>query len=302
MTNSQDMNVNNGANVVEQENAGNRESSVERENSISQMLPTGLSFLGNSRVASFVEGEAEEWALSAIRQAARLPIVRIKRDEFLRSAFARYVTPEQIENIVATTPALAGIESKVIDRVAASYIKSEARRVAGLSFLAGLPGGFALAAAVPADVAQYFAHLMRIEQQLAYLYGWDSFLSEDGQVTEETISRLIVLMGVMLGVSGAEGSVRAATRTMAQQGMVKYAKRRAVLQSIDQPVMKAVLGFIGKKLGEQATQKFAGKIIPVVGGVISGGMTFMSFKPAAYRLRDYLRSLPVAYSTELLAE
>lgn len=290
MTNSQDITVNNAATVEEQESA------------VAQMLPKGLGFLGNSRIVSFVEGEAEEWALSAIRQAARLPMVRIKRDEFLRSAFAQFVTAEQIENAVATTPALAGIESKVIDRVATSYINSEARRVAGLSFLAGLPGGFALAAAVPADVAQYFAHLMRIEQQLAYLYGWDSFLSEDGQVSEETISRLIVLMGVMLGVSGAEGAVRAATRTMAQHGMVKYARRRAVLQTIDQPVMNAVLGFIGKKLGEQATKKFAGKIIPIAGGVISGGMTYMSFKPSANRLRDYLQTLPAAQPADLTAE
>lgn len=261
-----------------------------------RFLPVGMA--KNSRVVNFVEEEADEWVMSAIRQAARLPMVRIKREEFLRSALTGHVSDEQLEEAVAQTPALAGVDLRVVDRIAKRLINAETRRVSALSFVAGLPGGFALAAAVPADVAQYFAHVMRLSQQLAYVYGWDSFLSQDDQVTEETVSRLIVLMGAMMGVSGAEGAVRAATKSMAQQGAVKYARRRAVFQSIDQPILNTVVSFISKKLGEHTTKKVVGKLIPLAGGVISGGMTYMSFKPSAKRLQDYLRSLPVAQLEE----
>ena len=55
---------------------------------------------------------------------------------------------------------------------------------------------------IPADLAQYFGHVMRVEQKLAYLYGWQSFLNEDDEVDDETVTRLVVLMGVMLEVGG----------------------------------------------------------------------------------------------------
>jgi hypothetical protein len=40
--------------------------------------------------------------------------------------------------------------------------------------------------------------------------------------------------------------------------------------------------------------KTVSKVVPVVGGAISGGLTYASFKPGAERLRKYLRSLPTS--------
>jgi hypothetical protein len=40
--------------------------------------------------------------------------------------------------------------------------------------------------------------------------------------------------------------------------------------------------------------KSVGKIIPIVGGVASGGLTFAFFKPMSIKLKKYLTTLPMA--------
>lgn len=40
--------------------------------------------------------------------------------------------------------------------------------------------------------------------------------------------------------------------------------------------------------------KSIGKAIPVVGAVVSGGLTFVGFKPITKRLQKYLITLPMA--------
>lgn len=58
--------------------------------------------------------------------------------------------------------------------------------------------------------------------------------------------------------------------------------------------MKKVLHFLGVNLTKQTFAKGASKIVPVVGGFVSGGITYASFKPGAERLRRYLRALPLS--------
>ena len=62
---------------------------------------------------------------------------------------------------------------------------------------------------------------MRVEQKLAYLYGWQSLLNEEGDVDDNTMNELLLLMGVMLGVEAAEKAVTAVATTLAQQSMAK---------------------------------------------------------------------------------
>ena len=48
-------------------------------------------------------------------------------------------------------------------------IGQDGRRTTALSFAAGIPGGLAMAATIPADVAQFFGMALRLAQELAYL-------------------------------------------------------------------------------------------------------------------------------------
>ncbi|MBK4852099.1 hypothetical protein CU002_2614 [Enterococcus faecium] len=52
--------------------------------------------------------------------------------------------------------------------------------------------------------------------------------------------------------------------------------------------MKKVLAIFGTKLTKATFAKGVSKVIPVVGGVLSGSMNYMTLKPMANRLKDEL--------------
>lgn len=60
------------------------------------------------------------------------------------------------------------------------------------------PGFIALPATVPADMAQYFGHMLRIAQKLAYLYSRPDLFSGDSDgVDDATKGVLTLFFGVM---------------------------------------------------------------------------------------------------------
>ncbi|WP_294160329.1 SHOCT domain-containing protein [uncultured Collinsella sp.] len=247
-----------------------------------------------TETVSTSEEEAEEFAKAIMQRAASLKVVKIQRDVFLRTEIKKRFPEIDADLAVDTTPAEAGISPVDLDRMAIDAIELETTKCAGLSFLAGIPGGLAMVGTVPADLAQYFAHVMRIEQKLAYIYGWQSFLNEDDEVDDETVMKLVVLMGVMMQVGGAANAVTAFASTTARKGIEKAIQKQALTKTIWYNPMKKVLRYLGVNLTKQTFAKTASKVVPVIGGAISGGMTYAAYKPGAERLRRYLRSLPIS--------
>lgn len=240
------------------------------------------------------EQDAEQFAYEIMKRAASLKVVKIDRGQFLRTTIKKYCPEVDASAAVETSPIEAGVSPRDLDEIALNVIDFETKKCAGLSFLAGIPGGVALAGTVPADLAQYFAHVMRVEQKLAYLYGWQSFLSPEDEVDDETLMKLIVLMGIMLEVGGVANSVTKFAADVAQKGIAKTIERQALTKTIFYTPMKNVLRVLGVNLTKQTFAKGVSKVVPVVGGVVSGGLTYASFKPGAERLRRYLRELPTS--------
>lgn len=238
--------------------------------------------------------EAEEFANKIIRHAASLNGVKIDREKFLRTELKKRCPKADIERALGSTLAEAGIPAKIIDQIAREAVSFETKKCAAISFASGIPGGAALAATVPADLAQYFVHVMRIEQKLAYVYGWQTFLDDNDEVDDETVMQLVVLMGVMMGVGSAASSISKFAVNVAQASVVKTIQRQALTKTMFYPVMKKVLRVLGVQLTKQTFAKTVGKVVPVVGGAVSGGLTYASLKPGAERLRKYLRALPVS--------
>ena len=246
------------------------------------------------------EEEAEEFAKAIMQRAASLKVVKINRGDFLRSEIKRRFPEIDADFAVETTPAETGIAPEDLDRMAIDVIDLETKKCAGLSFLADIPGGLAMVGTVPADLAQYFAHVMRIEQKLAYIYGWQTFLNEEDEVDDETVMKLVVLMGVMMQVGGAANAVTTFAANTARAGIEKAIQKQALTKTFWYNPMKKVLRYLGVNLTKQTFAKTASKVVPVIGGAISGGMTYMAYKPGAERLRRYLRSLPTSGIDETL--
>lgn len=240
------------------------------------------------------EQDAEQFAYEIMKRAASLKVVKIDRGEFLRTTLKKYCPEVDASMAVETSPIEAGVAPRDLDEFALNVIDFETKKCAGLSFLAGIPGGVALAGTVPADLAQYFAHVMRVEQKLAYLYGWQTFLNPEDEVDDETLMKLIVLMGIMLEVGGVANSVTKLAADVAQKSIAKTIERQALTKTFFYTPMKKVLRVLGVNLTKQTFAKGVSKVVPVVGGVVSGGLTYASFKPGAERLRRYLRELPTS--------
>jgi hypothetical protein len=167
-------------------------------------------------------------------------------------------------------------------------------KVTGISAVTGIPGGLAMAATIPADIAQFFGHVIRILQKLTYLYGWQELFHNDGDgLDDETTNKLILFIGVMFGVNAANVVIKKVAQSVALRAE-KVLMQKALTQGTIYPIVKRIAKIIGIKMSKEIFTKGVGKLVPVVGAVVSGGITFMSFKPMANRLQKYLITLPMA--------
>lgn len=226
-----------------------------------------------------------------LNTAAKLPGVRIDRAAYLRTAFKRHCTDTQIERAIAETPAAAGIPLNLLDEIANISIKYETSKVTGLSALSGLPGGFAMVGTVPADLAQYLGHMLRISQKLAYVYGWpDLFSEEDEELDEATESMLVLFVGVMFGVQMAQSGVTRVAAMIAAN-VAKKLPQKALTKGVLYPVVKRVAAHLGVSMTKKLFAGGVAKAIPVLGAVFSGGLTLSTFLPMSKRLQKHLASL-----------
>lgn len=99
-----------------------------------------------------------------LSSAAQLPGVNIDREKYLEGALKKSFSPEVISMAIETSPAAAGISPEELGAIADASIRYEATKVTALSAISGIPGGLAMMGTVPADLAQYFAHVLRICQ------------------------------------------------------------------------------------------------------------------------------------------
>ncbi|MDV2582171.1 hypothetical protein [Alkalibacillus haloalkaliphilus] len=235
----------------------------------------------------------EQYSYSVIKAAINLPGVKINREEFLRAQLKNYVKPEVVEEAIKSNPANAGIPTKTIDQIAHSVIKAETTRVTSISAAAGLPGGIAMMGTVPADVAQYFGHIIRVLQKQVYLYGWGEMYSSDESLDDETLNQLTLFLGVMFGVNAANSAISQLVKVAAPK-VEKDLSSRALTNGVVFPIVKKVATKLGYKMTKQVFARGVSKIVPVVGAVASGTITYTTFKPLTSRLQKYLKSLPIA--------
>jgi len=229
-----------------------------------------------------------------IRTAMGLPGIKIDRAKFLQRELSKYFDVSKVSMAIESNPAQAGIDAKDMERIAKACINNETARVSALSAAAGIKGGLAIAVTVPADTVQFFGHILRILQKLAYLYGWQEILTEeDNNLNDETSNELILFMGVMFGVNAANMAL-SKIALLAAQNVPKQLMRQALTKGTIYPIIKKVAAAIGVKMTKPILAKSVGKAIPLVGAFLSGGITFAIFKPMASRLKNFLSSLSPA--------
>ena len=219
----------------------------------------------------------------------KTPGVQIDRTKFLQKELFKNHPQEMIDQAIAGTPAKAGIPREEIDKIADEVINYERNCVSGISTVLGMPGGLAMAATIPADIIQYFGYTLRAAQKLLYLYGFPQIeIRDDGlNLDSETINQLTLCLGIMYGAAGAANAMKGIAKALAS-GVEKQILRKALTRGGLYPIVRNVAKWFGLKLTRKAFAGFFKNSIPVVGGIIGGGITFASFKPCCSRLKSVL--------------
>ena len=219
----------------------------------------------------------------------RIPGVHIDREEFLRKQFMKNYANDVIQDAVKFNPAHAGITVEEIDNIADQVIQYERNCVSGISLALGAPGGVAMVATLPTDIAQYYGYMLRAIQKLLYLYGFPEINVENGvNIDDETMNLITLCLGVMYGVEGSVASVKILSNALGK-GVEKKLLQKALTKGTFYPVVKKISRWFSVCMTKQVFAGFFRKAIPVVGGVVGGGITYLSFKPCCDNLK---KSLP----------
>jgi len=227
-----------------------------------------------------------------LNAAVRVPGVRVNRSDFLRKSLSKHFQQDVVSTAVEFNPARAGISTKELNKIAKSCINYETNKVTAISAAAGVPGGYAVFASVPADLTQYFAHVIRVLQKLIYLYGWKDIFDEDDGIDDETLALLTLFIGVMFGVQAANKVITKLAASAAIRAN-KMIAAKPLTKGVIYPIVKKIALVITGKMNKKIFASGVSKMIPVIGAVTSGGLTFLTFKPMTNKLKKHLESLPI---------
>lgn len=224
-----------------------------------------------------------------IIMALKVPGVKISREAFLKKELYKYCSPDSIETAIKSTPAKAKIDPVLIDKIADDVIKFERNAVSGISVALGMPGGAAMVATIPADIAQYYGYMLRAAQKLMYLYGFPEIdISDDGvNLDSGTLNSLTICLGVMYGVASANNAIKAMAKALAV-GVEKQLLKKALTKGTIYPIVKSIAKWFSVRMTKEVFAGFFKKAIPVVGGVVGGGLTFATFAPCCKKLQKAL--------------
>lgn len=221
--------------------------------------------------------------------ALKTPGVNINRADFLEKQFMKNHPQEVIQDAINFNPAHAGITVEEIDKIADQVIQYERNCVSGISLALGVPGGVAMAATLPTDIAQFYGYMLRAIQKLLYLYGFPEINVENGvNIDDETMNIIILCLGVMYGVKGATASLKMLSAALGK-GVEKKLLAKALTKGTFYPMVKKIAKWFSVNMTKQIFAGFFKKAIPVVGGVIGGGITYLSFKPCCDNLKKSLQ-------------
>lgn len=231
-------------------------------------------------------GNVIKWE-GLMKSALALPGVKVDRIAFLNSTFGPY--GGNLDRLMSETPSSV-YPMEIIDRVADTIISNHTTKVTAISTAAGIPGGLALIGTIPGDLAQFYWHFLVMAQKLAYVYGWPDLRDENNNLGEGAQEIMTLLVGIGMGVDGASKAIQELAREAAKN-LAKRIPRMALTKTMWYPIIKSVGKAIGIKVTKAGVGRGLGKVIPLLGGVISGGMTYAAYKPMAKRLKNELAEI-----------
>jgi hypothetical protein len=233
--------------------------------------------------------DAGAW-YNVLGAAMQIPGAKVDRKEFLAKEFEKYCNRETIEKIINESTVKAGVEVTLMDKVAEDMINFHSGLATAISFAAGIPGGLTVLATVPVDIAQYYYHVIVVAQKLAYIYGF----SEIGLVDDYFKSLVTLLIGVMVNIDEADKTV---TEIYSAQ-VSKEAMAITLGKALNKGMLR-IAAALSYRLTGKTVFKSIWKVIPIIGGVVSGRITLFTFLPMCNNLKARLHKSTETVTKEL---
>lgn len=233
--------------------------------------------------------------LEIIKKAFAVPGVKVNRTSFLSECFEKY-DAATLNIILEAGPVNAGIQEKELLRMARALVNKRTAQSTGMSFASGIPGGpIGLTAGLSVDTIQFFGVAMRLAQEISYLYGNNDFWADNVIDDVEATNELLMYIGVMFGVSSASAAVRVVSSAFARTALNRL-PRVALTKTVIYPIIKSIAKILSVRMTKDIFAKSISKMIPIIGGVVSGTITFASMRPMGFRLVEQLNKANFSYT------
>ena len=213
-----------------------------------------------------------------------LPFVKVNREEFLNKELSKFCTPMEVMTAIEEGP-LGVLTKKEIDKLANQCISYHLTMVCGTSALMGLPGGWWMAGSIPADITQFYGHILSLMQKLIYLYGWPALTNVNKQLDDESLNIMTLFVGAMMGNKLAVEALSKVVGQVSKNAGVKLSETLMAQYAIK------IAQWIGVNMTKEGFAKGVGKVVPLVGAPISATITYYTFRPMARRLKNHLDEL-----------
>lgn len=217
-----------------------------------------------------------------------MPGVAVDRGDFLRRQLKNKPETLTLNVINGDVSVRKALGDKETEHLANVVINNHTTIATSVSTLSGIPGGLAMAAAIPADILQYYFNVFVVVQKLAYLYGYPDLRNDSGQLSETAANVLTLFVGAMSGVDVANQAVKIMSQSVAKE-VAKQLPKYALTKTLPYQVAKKVAAELGVRLTKTTFSKGISKAIPVLGGLISGTITLFTFRPGAKKLLKALQ-------------
>lgn len=172
------------------------------------------------------------------------------------------------------------IDDFILDIVADDFIASERNRLTSTGVILGVPGGLISVGSSAVDIEEYVRTLFRISQALGYIYGIlpnpliDDFNFKHGNFI---VAEILKIMALGIGMGGVSVAFVEGAKKLAEKE-AKDIMRKRISDKLITKLAKEIAKHLGMKLTKSTISKSVLKFIPILGGLASGFMTYLSIE------------------------
>jgi len=194
------------------------------------------------------------------------------------------------------------VDEFILDIVADDFIDSERNRLTLTGIVLGIPGGPISVGSSGVDIEEYVRTLFRISQALGYIYGIlpnpliDDFNFKHGNFI---VAEILKIMALGIGMGGVSVAFVEGAKKLAEKE-AKDIMRKRISDKLITKLAKEIANHLGMKLTKSTISKSVLKFVPILGGLASGFMTYLSVEKLGKSFKTEIKKRRQEYKSYMI--